>query len=128
MPADTDPNHPDAPAFAPGAYRIYSAWAHAGDTSGRATYAAIIRAWRVGCRDEAKARTEGLAHGAIEVIDLIDGFGRWKELTDRDPTFFAGVAAEVFYAGQPWRRRLLLAWQILRPRPRRAARKGSVAA
>jgi hypothetical protein len=104
--------------YAPGAYRVYSAWVRAGDTSSRAVHAAIFEAWRTGCREEAEARDEGRAPAALEVRDMVDGLAKWGELADADAdaAHFAGVAAEVYCGGQPLRRRLLLAWRIVRPR------------
>lgn len=97
------------------AYRAYSDWVHAEDRSSRAAYELAKRAYFAGARAEAVARTEGCAPAAVQVMEVVDGFGRWDELADADEATFVAYAANIFVAGQPLRRRLAAAWRILVP-------------
>lgn len=72
------------------------------------------RWWTAGARAEANCRTEGRAPAALEVAAMVDAFGQDPLLRDRDAAHFAGLAAEIYYAGQPLARRLRAAWRILR--------------
>lgn len=97
------------------AWPAYSAWVRSGDRSTRSVWPLVKKAFVAGARAEAVCRSEGRAAAALEVRDLVDGLGQWPDLADEDAAHFAGLAAEVFFAGQPWRRRLALAWRLLRP-------------
>lgn len=111
----TDPTVQRGAGFPVSVYRIYSEWVRAGGRGGRSVYVAIGDAWRAGAREEAECRTEGRAPAALEVMDVVDGFGQFPELREHDSAHFAGVAAGIFMAGEPLRRRLAVAWRIVQP-------------
>lgn len=67
-------------------------------------------AWFDGARAEAALRYEGVSDSAREVVDFVDTVagmgGTGDDLVD--------YTARVFAAGWPLRRRLALAWRLLR--------------
>lgn len=93
-------------------------------------YGALRDAWRSGGRAEAESRLEGRLAAALEVVALVDELGQQPERLNKDEAHFAGLAAEIYFAGTPLRRRLLMVWRLLRPRWvgelawRRTRRKG----
>lgn len=103
------------PRFPREAWPAYSAWVRAGDRSTRSVWPLVKEVFFAGARAEADSRTEGRAPAALEVAELIDGFGQMPQLVDEDQAHFAGIAAEIYVSGQPWRRRVGLVWRLLRP-------------
>lgn len=67
-------------------------------------------AWRAGARAEAALRYDGMSDSAREVVEFVDVVagqgGTADDLVD--------YTARVFTAGWPLRRRLALAWRLLR--------------
>lgn len=99
------------------AWPAYSAWVLAGDRRTESVWPLVKTVFFLGARAEVDAQRESRTPAALEVAALIDGFGKWSELVDEDAAHFAGLAAEVQFAGEPLRRRIGLAWRVLRPRP-----------
>ncbi|MER5608201.1 hypothetical protein AB0F93_00325 [Micromonospora tulbaghiae] len=77
---------------------------------------ALLRAWQAGAQAEADCRTEGRTKAALDVAEFVHGIGQHAERAGEDRAYFAGLAAEIYFAGQPLRRRLGLVWRLLRPR------------
>lgn len=101
----------------PSAYEIYNRWARReGVAVSGSVRKAIEEAWASGAHTEALCRREGRAAAALEVAEFVDGLGLHSKRAGEDHAYFAGLAAEVYFAGTPLRRRLRLAWRLLRPR------------
>lgn len=98
------------------AWPAYAAWVRAGDRRTESVWPLVKTVFWLGARAEAQCQREGRAAAALEVVALVEEFGQFPQLVDEDEAHFAGLAAEIFYAGTPLRRRLLMVWRLLRPR------------
>lgn len=71
------------------------------------------RWWLAGARAEANAWKEGRSEAGLEVRELVDTLAEHRH--DLGKPELAALTFEIFAAGLPFRRRLALAWQAIRP-------------
>ena len=71
--------------------------------------------WQQGTLDETTARDEGLSDDAKQLRDTLDVLTRLpRRLSDDEQADLAASLACIYLAGRPLRRRLQLAWELIR--------------
>ena len=70
----------------------------------------VRQAWRAGAEAEAKARDEGLDRETAGLRDYVVACAR----SGRNRAWIVESVALVYTAGWPWRKRLSLAWRLVR--------------